>query len=352
MADLLIDGTKIHYHPLWVSRWQDAGEDWESAKNLYPLYVEISPSGACSHRCTFCAVSYIGFVPRLLDGGLMRERIREMGSLGVKSVMFAGEGEPLLHREMNATVIASVAAGVDVAFTTNGVLLNRLETLDLVTWTKVSINAGTRDTYVRVHRTKATDWDRVWENLADAAARKGKCTLGVQAVVLPENRHEIQELYARCVDAGVDYLVVKPYSQHKKSDHHQYEQYKAEADDFAHLEILDAPTKLYVRAESMKTYNEAQPYKTCYSTPSAWGYWMANGDFYSCSAYLLDDRFNLGNLNEMTFKQMWQGEKRRANFEYVRKHLDISECRSNCRFDKVNRYLWDLKQGVKHANFI
>jgi MoaA/NifB/PqqE/SkfB family radical SAM enzyme len=327
-------------------------DDWEQAKNLFPLYVEISPAGACSHRCTFCAVSYIGFVPRLLDGRLMRERIREMGELGVKSVMFAGEGEPLLHREINATVLAAVGAGVDVAFTTNGVLLNKLEALDLVTWTKVSINAGTKETYAKVHRTKPQDWDRVWLNLASASHRKGACTLGVQIVVLPENRHEIMQLYARCVDAGVDYLVVKPYSQHKKSDHQIYADYKAAPEDFAHLEILDAPTKLYVRTESMKTYNEPQPYKTCYSTPSVWGYWMASGDFYSCSAYLMDDRFNLGNLNNMTFKEMWQGEKRRANWEFVRNHLDITECRSNCRFDKVNRYLWDLAQGVPHANFV
>ena len=60
-----------------------------------------------------------------------------------------------------------------------------------------------------------------------------------------------------------------------------------------------------------------------------------------------------GNLNEKSFQQIWEGEKRQANFAYVRKELNIHECRRNCRMDEVNRYLFDLREDrVKHLNFI
>jgi radical SAM protein with 4Fe4S-binding SPASM domain len=293
-------------------------------------------------NCTFCAVDFIGYKAVSLDSWTYATRIAEMGALGVKSVMFAGEGEPLLHKNINQMVDATRAAGVDVAFTTNGVLLDKLDDLQRCQWIKVSLNAGTRETYAKVHRTKEKDWDRVWDNLRAAATRKGDCTLGVQMVLLPENEHEAPLLKKLCDDAGVDYLVLKPYSQHKSSITHEYESFTPRLA----YETKDA----IVRVESIKT--KEIPYDKCHATPYLWAYIMATGDLYSCSAYLLDPRFNLGNLATNTFKDIWHSEKRRANWEFVRKGLDIHDCRINCRMDKSNRYLDDMIKGVPHGNFI
>lgn len=349
MNDPKIDAHKLMYHPMRVAQWQEAhlADDWELAKKQYPLYVEVSPVGACNHRCTFCAVDYIGYKNVQLDGRILRERLREMGELGVKSVMFAGEGEPLLHRETNANVLAATQAGIDVSFTTNGVLLDKLEALDLCTWVKVSVNAGTRDTYMKIHKAHERDWDRVWLNIAHAAKRKGACTLGVQMVVLPENVEEWQELYDRAADAGADYVVLKPYSQHKSSITHEYENYES---PLRAREITDRPTKLYVRDEAPS--HEPQTYTKCHATPNFWSYVMSSGDVYSCSAYLLDDRFRLGNINNQSFRDVWESDLRKRNWEFVRGSLDISECRLNCRMHKANEYLWALDQGVAHQNFV
>ena len=341
---MLIDHHKLHFHPERVSQWRES-KTWEQAKSLYPLYVEVSPVGACNHRCTFCAVDYIGYKAVQWEGALLRERLREMGSLGVKSVMFAGEGEPLLHKQINSIVLAAKFAGIDTSFTTNGVLLDKLEVLPDVSWVKVSVNAGTRETYSKVHRTKEDDWNKVWSAIERAVQRKGKCTIGVQMVVLPENENEVVRIYQMAADRGVDYVVLKPYSQHKFSVTHQYENYRAPA----LVEHLKEPTKLYVRDD--KPSHEPHQYEKCNATPNFWAYLMANGDLYSCSAYLLDPRFNLGSLKDKTFKEVWEGEKRRENWEFVRNDLNISECRKNCRMDKANRYLWAFDR-TEHVNFI
>ena len=317
----------------------------EQREDVYCLEMPVSgwffANDVLVKNCTFCAVDYIGYKSIQLEASLLIDRIQEMGALGVKSVMLAGEGEPLLHKKINQITEASARA-LDVAFTTNGVLLNKLEVIDQCEWVKVSVNAGTRETYSKVHRTKPEDFDRVIENLRDAVKRKGKCTLGMQMVLLPENQHEIETLKKIGEDIGVDYVVIKPYSQHKYSETRIYENFTPE--------IPASAGHLVVRTEALQT--KAISYDKCQATPYFWAYVMASGEVYSCSAYLLDERFRLGNIQRSTFRDIWQSDERRRNWEFVRNGLDIHECRLNCRMDKANLYLTDLVKGVPHQAFI
>ena len=78
---------------------------------------------------------------------------------------------------------------------------------------------------------------------------------------------------------------------------------------------------------------------------------MADGRVFTCSAHLLDDKFCIGNLNEQTFQEIWEGEKRRENWEMM-KEFDIHNCRKNCRMETTNQYLDQMKHGIPHQNFI
>ena len=81
-----IDSHKLIYHPE-IYQWSSAKDDWEKLKKVYPIYVEISPYGGCNHRCTFCALDYMGYENIGIEFEILKKTIGEMGAKGVKSVM-------------------------------------------------------------------------------------------------------------------------------------------------------------------------------------------------------------------------------------------------------------------------
>ena len=358
-----IDGHKLMFHPERVADWKSGRDDWGKAKNIYPIYVEISPMGACNHRCTFCAVDYIGYQNRSLDVDTLKKSLTDMALLGVKSVMFAGEGEPALYKSLPEVLDLCSSVGIDASMTTNMVPFtkNNVDSfLKNCQWIKASINAGTRETYAQVHQCDPLDFDRVLKNMELAVETRAKngysCTLGAQMVLLPENSDEACVLGEKLKSLGVDYLVIKPYSQHSSSTTRQYENIDYEQnlsleDDLAKLNG-DGFSVVYRKLTIQRAIAQEYDFTVCHSTPFFWAYIMASGDVYGCSAYLEDERFCYGNLSEHPFQEIWEGEKRRKNFHFVKDELDIKECRMNCRMWAINQYLWELNHPEPHSNFI
>jgi cyclic pyranopterin phosphate synthase len=353
--ELRIDSHKLLFHPERVAQWL-AGE------KMYPLYAELSPSGACNHRCTFCALDYMEYKPRFLDTAILKERLTEMGRLGLKSIMYGGEGEPFLHRDIGDIIVHTKKSGIDVGITTNAVLLTSAlaeKILASTSWIKVSLNAGTAETYAKVHRTKPEDFSRVIGNLAEAVKLRGKmgasCTLGAQILLLPENAHEVETLAETAKGIGLAYLVVKPYSQHLRSKTQKYR----DVDYAAFLDLRDKLgrfnddrfTVIFREQTMKKMHRTKRGYERCLALPF-WAYIDSGGNVWGCSAYLGDEEFRYGNIHEQTFEQIWTGERRKQNLHKVATELDPEACRMNCRMDEINLYLWELTHPKGHVNFI
>ncbi len=373
-----IDYHKLMFHPERLAAWLRARDNWEEAKKVYPIYVEISSSGFCNHRCKFCALDYLGYKSKLADFKNLKRAIRDMAKGGVKSIQFGGEGEPLLHPKIKEIVQYTKSQCLDVALTTNGTFLKEellKDILPLMTWIKVSIDAARPETHMKIHRPKVQDFNIIMNNLKRAVKiRKdlnSKCTLGGQLLLLPQNYKEAVILAKKLKKIGLDYLVIKPYSQHKKSLNLEYESLSYEKyfylkDELEKLntratakgeeeDLSSSPShkfQVIFRENTMEKLKKECAYKTCHAVPFFWTYLMANGDVYSCSSFLGDKEFKLGNYNKKSFKEIWEGEKRKKHWRFLRTQFDINQCRENCRMDEVNRYLERLKNPPAHVNFI
>lgn len=350
--NIRMDSHKLIYHPDRVARWM-------KGENIYPIELEIGLTNACNHRCIFCAVDYTGYKPQKMNGDILKANLAELSEKGLKSVVYAGEGEPFLHTDAVNIINYTKSCDIDVAVSTNGVFFTAdasKECLKSLSWIRFSV-AGIRDnTYNKIQQGKVGDLDKVLINIQEAVRVKRDqnlvTTLGVQLLLLPDNKDEIVEMGQRLKELGVDYFTVKPFSQHPQSQHVLQVDYKEMLELENQIKELETKEfKIFFRTHAMKKLEGKRCYKHCWALPFM-AYVDARGNLWPCIVFMGINELKYGNLNEESFCQIWEGNHRKEILEYFME-MDLEKnCREICRLDEMNKYLEVLKNPGEHVNFI
>ena len=180
-------------------------------EQIVPRQVQLILSDLCNQGCSFCAyrmddgLSVEKFAGpngeknpnRMIPAGKAREIIEDCAELGVMAIQFTGGGEPTVHPAHMALFEYASSLGMRTALVTNGLKLESgwEDTFPKMSWIRVSLDAGTADTYGATRQTPVRNFNRVQDNISmiSAAIRDAgsDCYLGVGFVVTPENYKEI-----------------------------------------------------------------------------------------------------------------------------------------------------------------
>lgn len=348
-----LEGHKLHYHPERVAAWY-------RGETIYPLYVEIGPSSICNHRCLMCGYDYLDHSFGKLPPEVMNGLIDQLSELGVRSLCFSGDGEPMLNKGLVQSVLKAHDLGIDVGLSTNGTLLTAeiaKKLLPALTWIRFSINGGTRESYARVHQTKESDFDRVIEAIKTASEIKSltdsKVTIGVQFIFLPENYQTVLDLATLVKKSGADYFVVKPFYQHTNNQYTIPSTFNISN----HREYLGKVENLnnenFVSIIRWYTSEEVSPirkYKKCFGLPFI-GIVSASGDVFPCLPHQDIKLHSFGNIKNESFQRIWNGERRKKVMAYI-DSIDKNSCQPYCRHHAINNYLWEIRNPGLHNNFI
>jgi len=346
-----VDNHKLTLHPERVGEWTQKGD-------CYPIYVEIGPTNACNHKCVFCALDFLECGADFIDSNILISNLRYMSEKGLKSVMFAGEGEPLLHKDITLFVKKAKEFGLDISITTNGVLFTQEKIekiLPNLSWIRFSIDSGTKENYAEIHRTEEKDFEIILENLKRAVDYKRqhnlKTTIGTQFLAIPNNLDQAVILAQKLKEIGVDNLQIKPYSHHPQSKN----DFVINPEDYNNLknalmQFDSEDFKVLFREVTAQRIQEGIVYPECFGLPF-FALIDAKGNIIPCNLFYNNPEFTYGNLNEQSFTEIWEGEKRKSVIEKIKQN-GIHECRKGCRLDVINRYLHRLKNPNLHDNFI
>ncbi len=144
-----------------VEAARKAGRPAPDAPPIAPVSINLDLTTACNYRCDHCIDWDILNTPNKHDEETLRRSLRQMRDRGLRSVILIGGGEPTLHPKFVDHVRYLKELGLQVAVVSNGSgnrkVFEAADAFGPDDWVRLSLDAGTNDTFVRMHKPVVKD---------------------------------------------------------------------------------------------------------------------------------------------------------------------------------------------------
>ena len=301
----LFSSSKLQYHSSTVHRWCQK-------KTIAPILLEIDPTLACDHSCPDC--TYPNHNSKTLTQEQLLSLIQDAHNIGIPAIQFTGGGEPLLHPHLAEAYRLACSLDIHLGLITNGQTLDRYNLDEMVTnfdWIRISLDAGTPETYKRKHGNNA-DFNRTVSNLHALAKAKrytyAKCRIGAAYLM---SIHDTNDVYhAMDLTRDLDYLQIRPYRGSR----------------FDPRSILDASDHVMYSEHRYDHMHIPRSYTQCHAPDFVWAV-GADYKLYPCC----DTKYTPHAIRDLS-------DKTRYSFSTYPGTI-YPECPQPCRHDANNQYL-------------
>ena len=326
-----------------------------------PKQVQVIVSDLCNQDCNFCAYRMSGYTSnelfvgdsplaasghsnpvRFMDTERALRLMDEIRALGSLSVQFTGGGEPTVHPHHEMIFSKALANGLRCALVSNGIKWRpRLfELLPRFDWVRVSIDAGTAETYAKIRRVPAAQFARAIGNIETLAKSIGKypTALGVGYVVTPDNWQELRLGAKVAKEAGAHSLRLS--AMFSPDDERPFiDIYDRVVNDIRHARDLYEDDTFVIYDNFGSRFHDLRQHSPDYRT-CAYQYYTTyiGGDFkvYRCCVLAYNRRGLIkgGDISTRPFDEYWRSQDRVDDFG----DFDARGC-PRCQFNAKNREL-------------
>jgi len=351
---LLLDGHKLLYH-------LDRLQAWQAGKRIAPIHIDMGLTKDCNLRCLYCYGKVQKMDRSCLPPEALLRFMRDAAAVGVKSVSFIGDGEPLMNPAVYEAAKVGAAAGLDLGMGTNGLLLDNAELpgfLSRLTYLRFNISAANAKSYQVIHQSGAAGFKQALEKIEACVRLKQQnrlpVTIGLQMVLIPECLDQVVPLAKLGAELGVDYLVIKHCSDSETGElgiplekYPDYRPWLEEAERCSQpgYQVLVKWKK--IMAAGKKTYDH------CLGIPFLLQI-SGNGDVKPCGFLFPKKGYLMGNIIKQSFSDIFHSDHYWEIVNELATEFDVhSQCGTGCRQDYINGFLWDLvQQRPDHINFL
>jgi radical SAM protein with 4Fe4S-binding SPASM domain len=359
--------TEVQFSHLKLLGYMEWIEAYRRGQNIPPLTVEFHLTNHCQHDCWFCSDAIRRSVGReTLPREVVERTLRDMASMGVKSVVFEGGGEPTLSRHFDMAFGLAAELGMACGLTTNGGLLGRPARAQLVagaaSWVRISLDAATSATHEIMHAPSGDKFDEILASAAKLRALNQDLVLGWSFIISEQNAGEILLAAQKARELGFSYIDIKPLLVDRKS----VVMPDGVAEQISEVLKMDGsetdcahPFRVYAaRLDGSKPRKFS--FSVCHSHRFI-GNIAATGDVYVCCAHAMQEgspdralpreKVVLGNIKDRPFREIWESDSRMALAKLYQDKETVKKC-PTCRFGHHNELLEAVMGDVKFSPFI
>lgn len=187
---------------------------WMKGKNPLPapILASLDPVNSCNQKCYYCnSQRYLNHLKQW-EREFIKSLLNNLSEWGVKSVCWAGGGEPTLNPNLIGMFQMAKDLGLESSIITNGTYLT--DEMNLCRWIGISLDSADPDVYRRVRG--SDDCWNVLANIGILAKSNPKTDIAVKVLVLPETIDTLLETCKVAKSLGVRDFHVRPVDLERK----------------------------------------------------------------------------------------------------------------------------------------
>lgn len=325
-------------------------EEIKDIKDKYenkPFFVFLSLTNTCNANCVFCDVRTN---EKMLCDIDVYKLIDELVELGTKYIHFTGGGEPLTDKNIFKYMEYASKKGLNIIFISNGYLLNEANIIKLSNYNIKAVFISI-DSYNACVHNRLRKVNSLFENATKGINILKEYIPGVKINLNHVLNKDNIDDFDKFIDLKLKYdfdsinpILIKDCPELTPTKK-QIENFKCKTKNY--IEKLQQ-NKVSLLCESLNLFDDGIDDKGNRGQNIDMRCMLANfcafidaptGKVYPCDCSIHRDRklYCLGNLNEDSFKSIWEGEKR-ANLVSMLNNGELpckSMCdESNCLFNK------------------
>lgn len=307
MVDMVIKGM------LWIENYKAV---YNNTKFLPPIGIALDLTDKCNINCYWCNAKKFRS-ENTLTYEHVKNVINMLSKMGVKSICYAGGGEPTLHPDVSKIIRYTWLKNIEIGFSTNGVKLTD-ELIDTickyVKFIGVSVDAATEETWRRTKGSK--EYYKMIFNMKKLGEKiqHYPADYTYKFLLTLDNQYEILEACKLAKELKCKSFFIRPVNIEGYSLKFDIEAINKQLIECENL--VTENFKLYTNfGRTDKQFNKKQNFTKCYANVLL-PVFCADGYVYICPDHRQNEKYRL--CKHLDLIKFWGSKQHRILIENIK----------------------------------